>query len=167
MVDSTELQQMARLVDMNRQRLEDIEKQLEKIEIVIIEHDDTHKALTSLSEGKEGHIPLGAGVMISTPTNSTTLVDLGTGIFGERNHLEAAKIVAQRLEDVQKLKIQFEEEANQLTQRIEELAKHFEDAAEEYKTERTQLESKTESIEEKQTQLRRKRGFSNELTLDD
>ena len=167
MVDSTELQQMARLVDMNRQRLEDIQNQLEKIEIVILEHEDTHKALTSLAEGKQGHIPLGAGVMVNTPSNSTSLIDYGSGIFGERNHSSAAKIVSHRLEDINELKAQFEEEANQLTQRIEELAKHFEQAAEEYKTQKTHSETTLIPTEEKQTPSRRKRGFGSELTLDD
>ena len=167
MVDSAELEQMARLVDMNRQGLEDLQNQLEKIEIVILEHEDTHKALTSLAEGKQGHIPLGAGVMINTPGNSTSLIDYGSGIFGERSHLDAAEIVSFRLEDINELKSQFKEEANQLTQRIEELAKHFEQAAEEYKTQKTHTETIPKQVDEKQTSSRRKRGFSSELTLDD
>jgi len=167
MVDSTELQQMARLVDMNRQRLEDIQTQLEKIEIIILEHDDSYKALSALGEGKKGHVPFGAGVMVSTPPASTVLVDLGSGVFGERNHLDAAKMVAHRLEDIIELRTQFEEEAKELTQRIEELAKHFEEAAEEYKTEKVQSETTPKPIAEKQNISRRKRGFSNELTLDD
>ena len=45
MVDSSELQRMARLVDMNRQRLEEINQQIERIEAVQLEHDDTRRAL--------------------------------------------------------------------------------------------------------------------------
>ena len=44
MVDSNELQRMARLVDMNRQRLEEINQQIERIEVVQLEHDDTRRA---------------------------------------------------------------------------------------------------------------------------
>ena len=39
MVDSSELQRMARLVDMNRQRLEEIQVQIERIEAVQLEHN--------------------------------------------------------------------------------------------------------------------------------
>ena len=84
MVDSSELQRMARLVDINRQRLEEINQQIERIEAVQLEHDDTKRALHALSEGSKGHIPLGAGVMVPIPKESTTIVDLGSGIFGER-----------------------------------------------------------------------------------
>ena len=87
MVDSVELQQMARLVDMNRQRLEEIQNQLEKVEVVILEHDDAHKALTTLENGKSGHIPIGAGVMVETKEKSTTLVDFGSGVFGQATPL--------------------------------------------------------------------------------
>ena len=167
MVDSTELQQMARLVDMNRQRLEDVQNQLEKIEIIILGHGDAHKALSALSEGKAGHIPLGAGVMVSTSTKPTALIDFGSGVFGERDHQGAAKMVAHRLEDIVELKSQFEEEASQLTERIEELAKHFEEAAEEYKAEKTQSVTTPKPVDDKQNPSRRKRGFSSELTLDD
>ena len=41
MVDSSELQRMARLDDMNRQRLEEIQAQIERIETVHLEHNDT------------------------------------------------------------------------------------------------------------------------------
>ena len=52
MIDSSELQRMARLVDMNRQRLEEINQQIERIETVQLEHDDTRRALNSLSRVK-------------------------------------------------------------------------------------------------------------------
>ena len=84
MVDSSELQRMARLVDMNRQRLEEINQQIERIEAVQLEHDDTRRALKSLSDGLNGHIPLGGGYG-TNPKNSTTIVDLGSGVFGERS----------------------------------------------------------------------------------
>lgn len=60
MVDAVELQRMARLVDMNRQRLEEIQAQIERIEAVQLEHDDARQALLALSSGASGHIPLGA-----------------------------------------------------------------------------------------------------------
>ena len=169
MVDSSELQRMARLVDINRQRLEEINQQIERIEAVQLEHDDTKRALNALSEGSNGHIPLGAGVMVPIPKDSTTIVDLGSGIFGERTPENAAELVSKRLNDLTELKSQFEADAAMLTQRIEELATTFERAAKEM-TESQEQSLETEKIEEKvdeKPNRRRRKGFGSELTLDD
>ena len=166
MVDSNELHRMARLVDMNRQRLEEINQQIQRIETVQLEHDDTRRALNSLSEGLNGHIPLGAGVMIPIPKDATTIVDLGSGVFGERTPENAEKLVNKRLEDLTELKSQFEAEAAMLTQRIEELATAFESAAKEM-TQSQEVEEKPVEKPEEKTSRRRRRGVGGELTLDD
>jgi len=166
MVDSSELQRLARLVDMNRQRLEEINQQIERIEVVQLEHDDTKRALSALSDGKSGHIALGAGVMVPIPNNSTTLVDLGSGVFGERTPDSAKELVAKRLEDLTELKSQFEADAAMLTQRIEELAKTFENAAKEMTTPSEEVENTVQKPEEKSSR-RKRRGFGGKLTLDD
>jgi len=166
MVDSNELQRMARLVDMNRQRLEEINQQIERIEVVQLEHDDTRRALSALSGGKSGHIALGAGVMVPIPNNATTIVDLGSGIFGERHPDSAKELVSKRLDDLTELKSQFEAEAAMLTQRIEELATTFEKAAKEM-TESNQEEEIEDSKPEEKPSKRKRRGFGGELTLDD
>ena len=166
MIDSSELQRMARLVDMNRQRLEEINQQIERIETVLLEHDDTRRALNSLSQGKNGHIPLGAGVMVPIPKGATTIVDLGSGVFGERSAESAEELVSKRLEDLTELKSQFEAEAAMLTQRIEELATAFESAAKEMTQSQPVGEEVAEKPEEKSTR-RRRRGVGGELTLDD
>ena len=170
MVDSSELQRMARLVDINRQRLEEINQQIERIEAVQLEHDDTKRALHALSEGSNGHIPLGAGVMVPIPKESTTIVDLGSGIFGERTPENAAELVGKRLNDLTELKSQFEADAAMLTQRIEELATTFERAAKEMTESAEEPKLETEKVEEKaeeKTTRRRRKGFGSELTLDD
>ena len=170
MVDSSELQRMARLVDINRQRLEEINQQIERIEAVQLEHDDTKRALNALSEGSNGHIPLGAGVMVPIPKDSTTIVDLGSGIFGERTPENAAELVSKRLNDLTELKSQFEADAAMLTQRIEELATIFERAAKEMTESLEEPNLETEKVEEKveeKPNRRRRKGFGSELTLDD
>ena len=166
MVDSNELQRLARLVEMNRQRLEEINQQIERIEIVQLEHDDTKRALSALSNGKSGHIALGAGVMVPIPNNATTIVDLGSGVFGERTPDSAKELVAKRLEDLTELKSQFEADAAMITQRIEELATTFENAAKEM-TESNEEEDNTIQKSEEKPPHRKKRGFGGELTLDD
>lgn len=165
MVDSQDLQKLARLVEVNRQRLEEINQQIERIEAVQLEHDDTRRALSAIIQGSNGHIPLGAGVMIPIPKESTTIVDLGSGVFGERTAENAEQLVSKRLEDLMQLKSQFEGEAAMLTQRLEELATAFETAASEMTKSSEETEPEEEKAEEKQTRRRRK--FGGELTLDD
>ena len=165
MVDSNDLQKLARLVEVNRQRLEEINQQIERIEAVQLEHDDTRRALSAIIKGSNGHIPLGAGVMIPIPKESTTIVDLGSGVFGERTAENAEQLVSKRLEDLMQLKSQFEGEAAMLTHRLEELATAFETAASEMTKSSVDTEPEEEKAEEKQTRRRRK--FGGELTLDD
>lgn len=170
MVDSSELQRMARLVDMNRQRLEEIQVQIERIEVVQLEHNDTKLALNALSKGKGGHIPLGAGVMVPIPSNTTTIVDLGSGVFGERTPESAEELVSKRFEDLVELKSQFEADAATLTQRIEELASNFERAANEISSSQKEIEEPEINSEPETNPTpskRRRRGMGGKLTLDD
>ena len=175
MVDSSELQRMARLVDMNRQRLEEVQLQIDRVEAVQLEHDDTRQALNALSDGSSGHIPLGAGVMVPIPKGATTIVDLGSGIFGERDPKEAAELVTKRLNDLTELKSQFEADAQTLTKRIEELAASFEQAAKEISEQKEEPAEQTTSTTSTTptpplpdpTSKRRRRGMGGELTLDD
>ena len=171
MVDSSELQRMARLVDMNRQRLEEIQAQIERIEAVQLEHRDTKQALAALAKGKGGHIPLGAGVMVPIPSDSTTIVDLGSGIFGERSPESANELVSKRLEDLVELKTQFEADATTLTKRIEELASTFDRAAKEISSASKEIEEPEISSDKEENpkppSKRRRRGMGGKLTLDD
>ena len=103
--------------------------------------------MSALSGGKSGHIALGAGVMVPIPSNATTIVDLGSGVFGERSPDSAKELVSKRLEDLTELKSQFEADAAMLTQRIEELATNFEKAA----------QAMTESNQETEVELQNPR----------
>ena len=172
MVDAVELQKMARLVDMNRQRLEEIEANITRLESLILEHQDAILTLKALEEGKSGQIPIGAGVMVPLPQGQTTIVDLGSGVFGESTPEDAAVLIQSRLEDLVNVKIQFETEAAQINQRIEQLATTFDEAAKGIPTPTPApaLEITEEIVEESSTQKtkpRRKRGFGSGLTLDD
>ena len=63
-----ELQRLARLVDMNKKRLDEIEFQLERLQNVVEEHQSALHSIQAISSSNKGHIPIGAGVMI--PLNS-------------------------------------------------------------------------------------------------
>ena len=104
--------------------------------------------------------------MVPIPKDATTIVDLGSGVFGERTPENAEKLVNKRLEDLTELKSQFEAEAAMLTQRIEELATAFESAAKEM-TQSQEVEEKPVEKPEEKTSRRRRRGVGGELTLDD
>ena len=104
--------------------------------------------------------------MVPIPNNATTIVDLGSGVFGERTPDSAKELVAKRLEDLTELKSQFEADAAMLTQRIEELATTFETAAKEMTESSEEVDNTVQKSEEK-TPRRKKRGFGGELTLDD
>ena len=178
MVDAVELQKMARLVDMNRQRLEEIEENITRLESLILEHQDAILTLKALEEGKSGQIPIGAGVMVPLPQGQTTIVDFGSGVFGESTPKDAAVLIQSRLEDLVNVKIQFETEAAQVNQRIEQLATTFDEAAKGIPTPTPALEITEEITEDivediveepstQKTKPRRKRGFGSSLTLDD
>ena len=113
--------------------------------------------------------------MVPIPKGATTIVDLGSGIFGERDPKEAAELVTKRLNDLTELKSQFEADAQTLTKRIEELAASFEQAAKEMSEQKEEPAQQTTSTTSTTptpplpdpTSKRRRRGMGGELTLDD
>ena len=106
--------------------------------------------------------------MIPIPKSSTTLVDLGSGIFGERNPEDAALLVQSRLDDLTELKSQFEADAAVINQRIEELSLSFEKAASNISKQTSANEEITKHKSEPRDQPpRKRRKFGGELTLDD
>ena len=100
MVDAVELQRMARLVDMNRQRLAELQEQVQRVDAVLFEHEETIASLEGIEAAPGGHMSLGAGVMLPIKKGTTTLVDLGTGILGERTPEGAISIVQSRIKDL-------------------------------------------------------------------
>ena len=105
MVDRSELQQKARLVESHRQHLEELQKRMEDVTAVVSEHQITNEILTRLSDmannGEAGaHVTIGSGVTLQYKHEGkgqgTALIDLGSGIFGERKWSEAAEIIEKR-----------------------------------------------------------------------
>ena len=164
MSNPSDLQQIAKMVDLNRQRMEELQTQIQRIDTVLFEHEETKMALESLSNGSKGHIPLGAGVMIPISSNLTTIVDLGSGVFGERAPEGASEIVSERYGDLSNLKQQFQEELTTVASRIEELSTTFDKLSKEIAT-----TTQENAVEEKETKPkpRRRRRMGEELTLDD
>ena len=168
MVDAVELQRMARLVDMNRQRLAELQEQVQRVDAVLFEHEETISSLRAIETTSGGHMSLGAGVMLPINKGTTTLVDLGTGILGERTPKDAITIVRSRTDELIEVKSQFEKEIEVISQRTEELAKAFDEAAKSIsQTKSAEKEPETDSEPAAPTTTRRRRNFGSSLTLDD
>ena len=84
MTDKAELQRISRLVDVNRQRLEQVEQQINQLETVKSEHRETEASLGALNDSTDSMIPLGSGVHLPVSEQGNVVVDIGSNIFAER-----------------------------------------------------------------------------------
>ena len=79
---------------MNRERFHEVQERIEQVINVLGEHDVTATILETLSKKNHDaemkmHVSIGAGVTLTCQHpgggEGTTIVDLGSGIFGERS----------------------------------------------------------------------------------
>ena len=183
MVDRSELQQKARLVESHRQHLDELQKRMEDVSAVVSEHQITNEILTRLSDmtdkGEAGaHVTIGSGVTLQYKhqgkDQGTALIDLGSGVFGERKWSEAAEIIEKRKDDFIQLHESLLKQAGSIEERLGKLATEFNAAAEKLQTQNQpntepqapEPSSKTES-EPKPQSRRRGSMVGGELTLDD
>jgi|TARA_B100001996_G_scaffold313951_1_gene256448 prefoldin alpha subunit len=182
MVDRTELQNKARLVESHRQHLEELQRRMDQIVSVINEHQVTEEVLArliSMAESGESkaHVSIGAGVTLNYQHNAksagTAMVDLGSGVFGERNWQEVIDILAKRRTEFNDLQETLLKQATAIEEKLGQLAKEFNEAAEKLQVPESQPPSQTspQSPDEtnKPAPKQRRRGsmFGSELTLDD
>ena len=196
-----ELKNMARLIDLNRQRLEQLQDQVSRLEMVQAEAADVETSLTEISrivseekstpsEKKQNKvmIPIGSGVHIPTTVeaNTTSVIDIGSGIFAEKNPDEAATIIRTRITELGKIITELNNEAETITAKITEMSTEFNLAAQnmtdggmtdataetspitqQNRTETTDNEGGDKETTQQQSKPARRRGFGGELTLDD
>ena len=102
--DRTELQRIAQLVEVNRERLQALEQQVRNLEGIKLEQEHALAALLSISEdGANGAmIPLGAGVQLvaDIPPDGGAVIDIGSRIQAEKTREEAAQILSKRNEEL-------------------------------------------------------------------
>ena len=165
-----EIQRIARLVEVNRERMEALEAQLRRLEAVRMEQVNALRALESIPEDgtKGAMVPLGAGVQIiaDIPSDYGAVVDIGSGIQAEKTRYEAAEILSTRNIELTDLTERMKAEFDQLEESTMVLATEFNEKM-------TAIESVDESKalkpatieEEPKRKTRRRRGT--ELTLDD
>ena len=196
-----ELKNMARLIDLNRQRLEQLQDQVSRLEMVQTEAVDVETSLTEISritseaisssaENKQNKvmIPIGSGVYIPTAVedNTTSVIDIGSGIFAEKSPDEAAAIIRTRITELGIIITELNTEAKTISTKITETSTEFNLAAqnisdggmteafseahpktEQNRTETPENESEDAETSHQQPKPARRRGFGGELTLDD
>jgi len=193
MATREELQNLARIVEVTKASFDEVETQLTKVEEILIEHDITLATLNELvTVGAKGsasaYLSIGSGATIPYKheglQEGLVMIDLGSGIFGEKPWSEAIVITQTRKEEITQLRDQLQTQAQALEVKIGEAAEQFNQMATSMKPEinqnklslkppNVQEEAAIETEEETSQQKTRRGGkrrsgmFGNELTLDD
>ena len=183
MTGREELQRIARMVDIHRQKMERIEEQLTRLESIHLEQGQVVRAMREIpEEGMIGAmIPLGSGVqlMVDIPKDSGAVVDIGTAVQAEMTRGQAADLIEERQTEINTLIESLKKEFDSAELTVRELAETFNQgvAAMEEKTPSEQEAPTTPPSQEKvltevdeettERPRRRRRGIGSELTLDD
>ena len=165
-----ELQRIAQLVEVNRERLQALEQQVRNLEGIKLEQEHALEALQSISQdGADGAmIPLGAGVQLvaDIPPDGGAVIDIGSRIQAEKTREEAAQILGKRNEELNDIMDSLRKEYEDLEKHVVELATKFNDAVEGAQPpEEIPIEKQQSTDTPTKRRPRRKRGT--ELTLDD
>jgi len=167
--DREELQRIAQLVEVNRERMQAIEQQLGQLESIHVEQIQAIEALRAIpEEGAEGAmIPLGSGVQIiaNIPSGGGAVVDIGSRVQVERTREEAADILSKRSEELATIIGRMKAEFNELEQTTVGLAQKFNESVEEIQPEPVAEEPEPTTPTPTPRRSKRKRGT--DLTLDD
>ena len=172
-VDRDELQQIAQLVEANRERMQAIEGQIHQLEAIRIEQIQAIEALLAIPEdGAVGAmIPLGSGVQIVTdiPADAGAVIDIGSRVQAERTRDEAAEILGKRSEEIVAIIERMKSEFDDLENSTVGLAQKFNEGVESMQSETPQNEEpvRTASGGSGSSARRRKRKRGTDLTLDD
>ena len=190
MIDRAQLQRLAQEVETLRKRLDEINLRIEQVDAVLAEHAITDAVLDTLLSHEDGrtistHLPIGSGVSLpyrhDGEREGTALVDLGTGVFGERPWSDVRTITQQRQADIQHLRDELKEQSDQTETSLAKAAQTFNQLAEQLKqpTPSTTLptappsnedstpEPEASSDEPTPRRGRRRGMFGGDLTLDD
>ena len=193
MATREELQNLARIVEVTKASFDEVEKQLAKVEEVLVEHDITlatlNELITVAAKGSaSAFLSIGSGVTIPYKHQGTqeglVMIDLGSGIFGEKPWSEAVNITKKRKKDISVLRDQLQTQAQALETKIGESAEQFNQMAMAIKSESNQnklslspsqaqeevaieSEQQTQPAKARRPGKRRSGMFGNELTLDD
>ena len=168
--DRQELQRLAQLVEVNRERLQALDQQIRNLEGIRIEQEHAIESLQAISEeGAKGvMVPLGAGVQLvaDIPPNAGAVVDVGSRVQAEKTRMEATDMLRKRNEELRLIMESIKKDYEELEDHVVELANRFNEAVGVLQNEEEKEEQPLAAMQVKQKRKpRRKRGT--ELTLDD
>ena len=125
-----EIRRLARLVELNRDQLIQLDEQQQKVATVRNEHRDVIQSLNDLEGGLDGHFmtPLGAGVVLkhSSSGQMPVVVDIGSNIHIESPPAHAAELLIARTEQLDDLIQRIEAEKTATNAAIQQYAQRFE-----------------------------------------
>jgi len=165
-MDQQELQRIAQLVEMNRQKMARIEEQVTRLSEIRLEQLGVIASLKVLATQQPTMIPLGAGVQLpATPAGETVVIDIGSGVQAEKPRTEAIKILESRLQEVDDVMTTLQREFTETEKIVAELATTFSDAAKQLQQQPVEVPENDQ--EPPSSAKRRRRKHGTELTLDD
>ena len=183
MTGREELQRIARMVDIHRQKMERIEEQLTRLESIHLEQGQVVRAMREIPEGGMigAMIPLGSGVqlMVDIPKDSGAVVDIGTAVQAEMTRGQAADLIEERQTEINTLIESLKKEFDSAELTVRELAETFNQGVaameettppeQEAPTTPPSQQKVSTEVDEETTERprRRRRGIGSELTLDD
>ncbi len=168
--DRAELQRLAQLVEVNRDRLQALEQQIRNLEGIKIEQEHAMEALQSISDdgAKGAMVPLGAGVKIvaDIPADAGAVVDIGSRVQAEKTRQEALEILRKRNDELNAIIDSVSKEHDDLENHVVALASRFNEIANGVKEPDMEGQEAEQNLSSQpKRRSRRKRGT--ELTLDD
>ena len=164
-MDQQELQRIAQLVEMNRQKMARIEEQVTRLNEIRLEQLGVIAALKTLESNQSTMVPMGAGVQLpASPKGDTVVIDIGSGVQAEKPREEAITILEDRLSEVDEVLNTLQNEFTDTENIVTDLAATFTEAAKKLQQE---PESEPEETEAPPKPSRRRRKHGTELTLDD
>ena len=141
--DRAELQRIAQQVETNRERLQNLESQVVRLEEVRQEQARAIMTLEAIpkSGANDAMIPLGGGVQIiaDIPSEAGAVIDIGSGIQAEKTREEALEILSARNEAITTSDGQSEIKNSTRQKLVIELATQFNDGVAELQDEDTEV----------------------------
>ena len=169
--DRAELQRLAQLVEVNRERLQALEQQIRNLEGIKIEQEHAMEALASISDdgAKGAMVPLGAGVQIvaDIPADAGAVVDIGSRVQAEKTRPEALEILRSRNDELNAIIDSVTKEHGELENHVVALASRFNEIANEIQAPDDESRQEPENVQASQPKRRPRRKRGTELTLDD
>ena len=169
--DRAELQSLAKLVEVNRERLQALEQQIRNLEGIKIEQEHAMGALESISDdgAKGAMVPLGAGVQIvaDIPADAGAVVDIGSRVQAEKTRPEALEILRSRNDELNAIIDSVTKEHDELENHVVALASRFNEIANGIQAPEDESHQEPENVQASQPKRRPRRKRGTELTLDD